>query len=140
MYVAAFASEVAFLDEFLGVVPRATGVGHEHCEHEARAEAAHEQAEHARHAEHEAREHGGGYGQERRHDHFALRAFGGYDDATLVVGFGFAGEDSFNGAELAAHFFYHFLCRTSNGVHRESAEQEGHHRADEHAGEYFGVH
>lgn len=118
VHVGAFAAEVAFLDIFLGVVPRAAGVGHEDGKNEACGEAAGEQAYHAGHAEDDAHKDRHGYGEKRREHHLALRALGGNLHATCIVRLGLAGEDAFDFAELAAHFLHHMSGGAAHGVHR----------------------
>ena len=140
MHVAVLAAEVTFLDIFLGIVPGTTGVGHEDGQHEAGTEAADEQAYHARYTEYQSRHDGSHDGQQRGYDHFALSSLGRDGHAAFVVGFGLAGEDALDFAELAAHLLDHVCGGTTYGVHGQSAEEEGHHRTDEHAREHFGVH
>ena len=105
--VRVLASEIAFLDEFLRVVPGSAGVGHEHCEHEAGAEASDEKAEHSGHAEHYSDDYRGGYRKEGRAEHLVLGGLGRDFDATLVVGSSFSGQDALDLTELAAHFDDH---------------------------------
>ena len=138
--VGALAAEVALLDHLLGVVPRTAGIGHEDRQHEARTEAADEQSHHARHAENEAHGHGDDDRQQTRKEHLALRAAGRNLDAAGVVGRTLAREDAPYLAELPPHLLHHALGGASHGVHRQAAEQERHHRADEDADEHRGIH
>ena len=61
-------------------------------------------------------------------------------NTATIVGRGLAFEDSFDFAELAAHFIDHLSRGTSDGTHSESAEQEGSHRANEYTYKYARVH
>ena len=140
MYFTSFSSEVAFLDVFLGIVPRSSGICHEDSEYEASGKPAYQQANDTRHAEKQTCSHRGNYGKQGRKDHFALCSLGRDLYASGVVGFGFTRKDSFDFSELTAHFFYHARGGTSYGVHRKSAEEECHHASDEHARQYFRVH
>ena len=140
MHFAALAAEVAFLHIFLGIVPCAARVGHEDGQHEAGGQAAHQQADDAGNSEYQARQHRGDDGQQRGEHHFALGALGGNLHAAGVVRFGLARQDALDFAELPAHFFHHVACRAAHGVHRQAAEEEGHHAADEHAGKHLRVH
>ena len=60
--------------------------------------------------------------------------------AGTVVGRGLTLEDTFDLAELTAHFLDHLLGGTAHGFHREAAEQEGGHGTDESAHEDARVH
>ena len=140
MALGVLASEMALLDVFLGVVPGSAGVGHEHGQNEACAEAADEKAEHTGDAEHYAHEYRHYYGQKGRAEHLVLGGLGGDLHAALVVGRAFAGEYALDFAELATDLNHHLGGGAAHGVHRESAEQEGHHGSDEYACENGGVH
>ena len=69
-----------------------------------------------------------------------LRTLGRDRHATSIIGIRFAFEDTFDRLELTTHLFYHLLSCTTYGVHRQTAEQEGHHRADKDTDEYDRVH
>ena len=133
-------AEVAFLHELLRIVPGAAGIGHEDCEHEACAETADEEAEHACHAEHDAHEDGDDDCDECGNEHFLLGGLGGDLHAALVVRGALTGEDALDLAELPADLDHHLGCRASHCVHREAAEEERHHRTDEHACKHCRIH
>ena len=140
MALGALAAEVALLDHLLGVVPGTAGIGHEDRQHEARTEAADQQAHDARHAEDEADNHRHDDGQQAREEHLTLRPARRDGHAARIVGRTLAREDSLDLAELAPHLLHHALGRAAHGVHRQAAEEERHHRADEDADEHRGVH
>ena len=128
------------LDHLLGIVPRAARIGHEHGQHETRAEAADQQAHHAGHAEHETDGYRHDDGQQAGEHHLALCTAGRNLHAAGIVRRAFAREDALDLAELAAHLVHHALRSTSHGVHRQAAEQERHHGADEDADQHRRVH
>ena len=69
-----------------------------------------------------------------------LGGLGGDFHATLVVWTLLAFKYSCDLAELAADFDDHLLGGAADSVHRHSAEQEGHHGADEYACEHPRIH
>ena len=60
--------------------------------------------------------------------------------AGAVVGRTLTLQNTGNLTELAAYFLYHLLGGTTDGLHGESAEQEGCHGTDEGTDEHLGVH
>ena len=140
MRLAALATEVTLLDVLLGVIPGAARVGHEDRQDEAGAQATDQQADHATDTEDQSGDDGGDDGQSRREDHLLLRAAGRDLDTTGVVGLRLTGQDALDLAELAAYLLDHVPRGPADGVHRQSAEHEGHHRTDEHARQHLRVH
>ena len=69
-----------------------------------------------------------------------LSGLGGDFHAALVVGSAFAGEYALDFAELTANLYHHLGGGAAHGVHGETAEEEGHHGADEYAREHGGIH
>ena len=69
-----------------------------------------------------------------------LRTLGGDSYAACVVRIGLTFEDTFDRLELPTHFLYHLLRRTAHRVHRQTAEEERHHRADEDTYQHDRVH
>ena len=60
--------------------------------------------------------------------------------ATCIIGSRLSLQDTFDFAELTAHLIHHALCGTSHGVHRQPAEQEGHHGPDKRTDQYVRIH
>ena len=69
-----------------------------------------------------------------------LRTLGGDSYTTSVVRISLAFEDALDRPELTANLLHHVLCSASYGIHRQTAEQERHHRADEDTYQHHGVH
>ena len=138
--VGTLAAEVPLLDHLLGVVPGAPGIGHEDRQHEAGTQSADQKAHYARHPEDQSDNDRSGDGQQARKQHLTLRTAGRNGDAARVVGRSLAREDALDLAELAAHLLDHALRGAAHGVHRQPAEEERHHRADEDADQHRGVH
>ena len=69
-----------------------------------------------------------------------LRGLRGDAHASGIVRTLLSFEDSGDFPELAAYFDDHLLGGAAHCIHRQSAEQEGHHRADEYAGEDYRIH
>ena len=140
MYVTSFSAEVAFFHVLLGIVPRSAGVGHEDSQNETATQATYQQSQYTGYTEDDAGQDRSDDGDERRYHHLTLGTLGGDGYATGVIGFRFAGQDSLDFAELAAYLVYHVGGGTSYGIHGQTAEQEGHHGADEHARQDLRIH
>ena len=134
------AAEVAFFHVFLGVIPGAAGVGQEDSQYETGTQAAGQQADDTRRPQNDTHQHRHDDRQQGREDHLVLGSLGGNAHAGGVVRALLAFEDARNLAELAADLHHHLLGGAAHGVHRETAEQEGHHGADKHAHQHHRVH
>src|SRR5581483_8067796 len=90
---AALAAVDAALEALLGVVPRASGVGHEERQREAAHDGAHDEAAQREGAQDEAHQERRGDGEEAGHDHLLEGGLGDDGDAGRVVGLALAGHD-----------------------------------------------
>ena len=140
MAVGAFAAEVAFFDVLLSVIPSSSGVRHEHGENEACGETADEQAHDTGDADDQAGQNRNDNRDERRHEHFALSALRGNRNATRIIRCSRAFEDARDFLKLATDFDDHALGCAADRIHRQTAEEEGHHGTDEHTGEHARIH
>ncbi len=137
--VGALATEVAFFDVLLGVVPRTTAGGHRDGDEDARDDGADEQAaeradagvvaEHQverddEHDRHEDR-------QQRRNDHLANGGPREQVYRARVIRLRRAFHDALDLAELTAHFGHHRARRATHRFHRHGGEEVGHETADE---------
>ena len=120
-----------FSNILLGVVPCPSGVGHrEREQHAAEQGAAQHPAQRFR-ADTEPDHPRCGDRDDTREDHLAQRRSGGDVDATLGVGLGRAFEQTGDLAELAANLVDHLERRLADRIHRQRAEIERDHPADE---------
>jgi len=87
-----FAAEVAFLDVFLGVIPRAAAGGHRDRDEDAGDDGADQHAAERLRAEGQADDHRYGDGQQRRDDHFPDRGLGQHVHAGAVFRFASTGR------------------------------------------------
>ncbi len=126
------------LDELLGVVPGAAGVGHVDGEQHACDEGAREQAAQRGGAEQNADQQRREDGDQAGDDHLLEGGLGGDGDAGLVVGPRLPLQDAGDLPELAAHLGDHLVGRLRDGVHRERGEGEGQHAAQQQADDHIG--
>ena len=122
------------------VVPGTAGIGQEDGEDEARAEAAGQEADHGGGAKQRAHQHRHHNREDAREDHLVLGRLGGNAYAGGIIRPLLSFQDTRNLAELAADLHDHLFGRAAHGVHRQTAEQEGHHRADENTHEHLRIH
>ena len=135
----ALASVVPLLDVLLGVVPGSTGIGHgERKQHAAKQRAAQHPAQRFG-ADAEPDHPRCGDRDDTRENHLAQRRCGGDVDAALGVGLGRAFEQTGDLAELPANLVDHLERRLADRIHRQRAEIERDHPADEDADEHVGV-
>ena len=118
----ALATEIAFLDHFLGIVPSTTGIGHEYSQREASRQAAYQQAEYTSNAEDDTYDNRDGNSQQGGENHLMLSGTGGNLDTRAIVGSSLTIEDARNLAELVPNLFDHFLGSTSDSLHGETTK------------------
>ena len=121
------AAEVAFLNELLGVVPGAAGVGKEDGQDKACSKTAGKEADNTCRAKDDTHKHRNDDGKEGREDHLVLGSLGGDAHATGVVRALFSFKDAGNLTELPAHLDDHLFRCTAHCIHCETAEEECHH-------------
>lgn len=130
-----FAAVVAILNVLLGIVPRATGVGHEEGEEDAAEESSNESSGESLGAclcsfrtnkiETESYHDRGAHGEEGRADHALSGGLGRDVDAAVTVWFDGSFENAGLGFELPADFLDHTAGSLADGVHGECAIVEG---------------
>ena len=82
---------------------------------------------------------GGDDGDESGQDHLAHSASRADVDCARVVGLGLALHEPGDLTELTAHLLHHCARGSSDRLHRQSGEEEGHEAAEQNAHEYLHV-
>src|SRR6266550_1168618 len=136
-----FASKIAFLNELLGVVPRAASGGHGNRNKEAGDNRSHEQTpkrdwtqlRNHRHRHHENQR------QQRRHDHFAQRRFSHDVHARPVLRRVLPGHDAGMRLQLPSHFADNGAGGFAHCVHAERGEDERKQSTEEQADNHLRI-
>mmetsp|Transcript_2431 Transcript_2431/g.3814 ORF Transcript_2431/g.3814 Transcript_2431/m.3814 type:complete len:791 (+) Transcript_2431:3091-5463(+) len=129
---------LAALDVFLGVIPRAAGVGRRDGHLDRANDGAGEEPRDGVRAEQDAKQQRGEHNEDGGGDHLAEGGVGGDGDAACMVSGGVAGgalQQTRDFAELACNLLDHLVRRLAHRLHGHGREPVGDHGAEDEARE-----